>query len=490
MENIDFSALLNLNGEHPNVRIDLDQFLFTELGISTSDFSPEMRQQFLRNYLYIISLINNDLKEIDNRFSQISKQLQSLPKNEEYQRRRLEYFKQINTNAKNEIVTFFHTQLKDFLLKQDKSDLINRTANIDRLLTLFLKSRYDYAFFKNFYDTEYDFSTDVKVRFLPGEPFTEVLSRIDKYIVLKKTSIPNYLIEIEKIVSEKNLVSNFRDRVHNNYHLHKRTEIFETLLQLFKDTKYQTFITLATLQIEGIFYDLCSIKYGETENMGTLVEKVQKAFKDNPKLWKPLYPYFALDMPSLRNEIAHNGMVKGRDLKTTAYEVVLDLNCIISCVESESVDKFKVFMLIGEKLNEVNGSSCNDQKEYDEKIVQILLGELYIWNDLTQDYFWKIIQYPNDFQTEINFYKPDVPKEDGKYLADVILAIEQWIKSEKFWSVLLMHLNETKTNDPSEPTDFIKFAIKLKNNFIALLSGKAKDECVKISSILSRYSSI
>jgi len=487
LDNINFSALLNLSKEHLAVEIGTEEFLFSELGINISDFSPEKQQQLLRNYLYIVSLINNDLNEIDNRLDEITKQLQTLPKGEEYQRKRLEYFKHMNTSAKNEIVKFFHNKLKDFLLEYEKSDLISRTANTDKLISLFIQGRYDYAFFKNFYDPNYDFSTDVKVRYLPQEPFAEFQSRIEKYINLKKTSSPDYFAAIESLVTNKNLVVNMNERVKNNYHLHKRTEIFEILTQLYQKEKYQTFITLATLQIEGIFYDLCLIKYGETKNMGTLVEKVQKAFQDNPKLWKPLYPYFAFDVPNLRNEIAHNGMVKGRNLKTTAYEIILDLNCVISCVESESIDKFKVFMLIGEKLNNVDSDACTDQEEYDERVAQTLLGELFQWNDLTQDYFWDVLKNPNDFQVEINFYKPDGPKEYGIYLTDVVSAIEQWTKSEKFWCVVYNNVKNLKSDDFKEPSRFVKFAMKLTNTFIPLLSGVAKDECIEVSKALAKY---
>ena len=44
-----------------------------------------------------------------------------------------------------------------------------------------------------------------------------------------------------------------------------------TLVSLYKEEHYQSFLSLGLIQIEGLFYDICSIKYGEKENAGTLV---------------------------------------------------------------------------------------------------------------------------------------------------------------------------------------------------------------------------
>ena len=38
---------------------------------------------------------------------------------------------------------------------------------------------------------------------------------------------------------------------------------------------------MAAIQLEGIFYDLVGIRFGRKEKQGTLVEKVNMAFKDN-----------------------------------------------------------------------------------------------------------------------------------------------------------------------------------------------------------------
>lgn len=72
---------------------------------------------------------------------------------------------------------------------------------------------------------------------------------------------------------------------------------------------------LQTIQLKGIFYDLVGIKFGRKEKQGTLVEKVNRAFKNDKFLKLTLYPYFAFDIPDLRNEIAHKGITEFKEVK-------------------------------------------------------------------------------------------------------------------------------------------------------------------------------
>ncbi len=76
---------------------------------------------------------------------------------------------------------------------------------------------YDYQHNSRFYDSEHDFSTHVKFYHVPGVKLIEFLPNIEKHIILKKNS----------------------------------------------PKKYLAFISIATIQLEGIFYDLTCIKFGK-----------------------------------------------------------------------------------------------------------------------------------------------------------------------------------------------------------------------------------
>ena len=55
----------------------------------------------------------------------------------------------------------------------------------DKLLNLLLQSCYEYGFFKNIMDPNYDFSTEAKIRFIPGVKLDNFLDVINSYIKLK-----------------------------------------------------------------------------------------------------------------------------------------------------------------------------------------------------------------------------------------------------------------------------------------------------------------
>ncbi|MEI3374716.1 MAG: hypothetical protein V8R00_02030 [Coprococcus catus] len=48
-----------------------------------------------------------------------------------------------------------------------------------------------------------------------------------------------------------------------NYHLHKHHEIFMDLARLYEEKHYQSFVALGLLQLEGLFFDICSIRYDD-----------------------------------------------------------------------------------------------------------------------------------------------------------------------------------------------------------------------------------
>mgnify|MGYP007061174570 FL=1 len=42
---------------------------------------------------------------------------------------------------------------------------------------------------------------------------------------------------------------------------------------LYEEKHYQSFVALGLLQLEGLFFDIYSIRYDDKENAGSLVEK-------------------------------------------------------------------------------------------------------------------------------------------------------------------------------------------------------------------------
>ncbi|APU87075.1 hypothetical protein [Clostridium botulinum] len=138
-----------------------------------------------------------------------------------------------------------------------------------------------------------------------------------------------------------------------NHHLFiKRKEIFETLYDLYNHEKFESFINLAVIQIEGLFYDFCLILNDEKEienideNIGTLSVKAEKVFANNKFLWLSAYPYFAYDAPIFRNKIAHNGLYNSNNNKNFANELILDLYFITELAKISNIFPYNILQVV------------------------------------------------------------------------------------------------------------------------------------------------
>lgn len=107
------------------------------------------------------------------------------------------------------------------------------------------------------------------------------------------------------------------------------------------------------MQIEGLFHDCCNVlKINELSGpTGTLVEKVDKSFRDNHILMLSVYPHYMFEIPKIRNEIAHTGLIEADNLEYIANELVLDLNTVISWIYEISHNKYKTLMMISDALD-------------------------------------------------------------------------------------------------------------------------------------------
>lgn len=89
----------------------------------------------------------------------------------------------------------------------------------------------------------------------------------------------------------------------------------------------------------------------------------------------------------LINQVAHKGLVNVENIEMLAYELILDLNCIVSLVEKESIDKYKTVLMIRDKLNNVDSDNFETDVEYYKKLSETLLTELYMSDEFRTPYF-------------------------------------------------------------------------------------------------------
>ena len=463
----------------------IEEYLLKQLSIGIEELTEDKKQLYLKNFTHLMCQIILDLREIDNklkRYKQEHKIIENDKSNQaEYNRRKLEYFAKINKAAQLEILEFLRDGLKKYLVETD-FDTLKREEDNEQLSMMYLNRRYKYAYMRPYYDIEFDYSTCVKVNYFPNVDMYNMMQMEKKYIKMHKNEPDEYYKEIKAMVDSNDLMNAIALGVANNYHLSKRTEIFKELVVLFDNKSYQAFVALGLLQLEGMFYDLCLLKFAEKENQGTLVEKVEKSFSDNEFTFMRYYPYFSFDVPVMRNEIAHKGMVETEGLERVAYDLVLDLNAISCVVRRESYSKFTVFHMINDEMSKEKIEGENPQiireKIYNKYILELLENQI-----VANDDFWKMLKRPEDFEDELKFYeKTDLP-EGYVDRAGLVCGISKMVWNECFWIELYKVVKEHITPDAS-PNSLYTFAKRMKNDYIKELNGDARDYCIEIAKIL------
>ena len=167
-----------------------------------------------------------------------------------------------------------------------------------------------------------------------------------------------------------------------------------------------------------------------------------------------------------------------------AYELILDLNCIVSLVEKESIDKYKTVLIIRDKLNNVDSVAFETDVEYYKKLSEILLAVLYMSDKIRTPYFWDIMDEPKQFDEELNYYIPAEKDENMIYLKNIVYCVSNLIKKEEFWQVGLDSCEHIAVSNRQVLNDFGTFIEKLKNIFIPRLEGESKRLCIQVNAKL------
>ena len=462
--------------------ISIEDYVLSTLGMEKSKIEkPEI---FYKNFVYLMCHLYRDINEIENRLADYRTRYHSLEnvKNNkaEFERRKLIFFCDLNKEALQEIDSFIANGISAFLLDHSY-DILNRECERDALSDLHYRNRYKFAWHRDYYSIDYPFAIIVKVSQYTREKFhfEQVIDAERRLLTLYYDSPEQFWRQMDQYIEADHVMQNIMERVSNDYNLHKRLEIFETLNNLFSEGKYQSFITLGLIQIEGLFDDYCQIRYGESDNQGTLVEKAQKTLETNEYNFLRMYPYFAFDIPLVRNEVAHKGMLRTENAKRMAYNLVLDLNTLSQMVLSESRDKFVYAVMAHEKLLEWEPKDDGNTDE----LYDTLLYELIMYDKMANAHFWKVLKNPDCFKEEIEFYRQDDLPEGMTDLPGIIDVMSKLVRTEGFWKAMHRLVNQHIT-PTSKWVEVEEFARKMKNEYIAVLEPDAKAECIEVSKVV------
>ena len=88
------------------------------------------------------------------------------------------------------------------------------------------------------------------------------------------------------------------------------------------------------------------------------------------------------------------------DLERKADELILDLNAVVQMAKMESDGKFRIFLMIFDKIKPINNP-------IDREINKKLVHELFASNAVAPDSFWTLLKKPEDYKDELAFYKKE-----------------------------------------------------------------------------------
>lgn len=480
----DFRNLMNHVIPENSSVVPVNEYLFGQLGIDASQKTDDEKETFVKNFIYSICQVVSDLKISEDRIETYKKErtkLENVKSNEaEYRRRRLEYFAKLNKKAQYEIISFLRDDLASYL-SEIGYDMLKAQMNQDELQQHFINERYSFAQYSDYYDEGFDYSTLVKMSQLPGIELKDRAKFERRYLDLHKNNSEEYNREIKRLIGQNKIVERLQKCVDETYHLNKRHEIFSDLIKLYREKHYQSFLVLGLLQLEGLFYDICSIRYEDKENLGTLVEKADKAFRMAGNVnYMRYYPYFAFDVPVMRNEIAHKGLMSEKDLERKADELILDLYAVEQMAKMESDGKFRIFSMIFDEIKPIDDST-------DEAINKKLVIELCKKDIIAPDSFWSLLRNPENYEDEIEFYRQENLADGYVDLPTVIKMISDMTHNTPFWCAMLEVTNDTMARDENSIVvkNWKEVLLKLVNSYVPILQDDAKKKCIDVLKVFS-----
>lgn len=379
--------------------------------------------------------VNEDLIALAENLSYINKELESLEEkkkgngrltaDERYYRNQLEYFEKKNLIAKDEIVDFMTHKIKRHAIAK---------ASVQHLdIPAFGSSLFGdspYAFGRRFYWVPAD-PYDVRSLDVYSNKFMDLpVSFYSKFVKECKSSPEKFKEYATAYISGfpgglPSVREKLADLVEKSHILFNRKQVIETMLRHFEEKDYISFVSMAPLQIEGIFADICR-EIGVSENqldISSLNDKLQHIGERMRSFF--FFEYYSFKFPVLRNLVAHGGLVDG-ELEGTAIHLILDLLPVCNLTISKDLPIMHALEALKEASNGNN-----------KKLVE--------WLDLR-----KSVVIPAFYAVQ-----------------ETIAKAETHFTSKDFWDYLEGELKNLRDVDQIRNCEPIKVAGKLKSSGIA-----------------------
>ncbi len=179
-------------------------------------------------------------------------------------------------------------------------------------------------------------------------------------------------------------------------YLEIRKDIFEVIKFNFEQDKWIACIFMILPQIEGIFSDLVKSERGKYSgnSINDKVKIVRKLHDYNQQM----FDYFQYEIPTIRNEVVHKGIILEKDYESQAIELLYNVYYLLELYRTFKIPLLKIssFLDIEEDVNTVTAELLGELFSELEKI-----RETHQQND--KDEYEKIKEKWGAFQKKISF---------------------------------------------------------------------------------------
>lgn len=437
--------LLEMQGEAEDAELQEKYLAATfrkEVPSDLEKFWKYIEEQYLEldaepsiKFVELAHMVHNDLASVGGLLKYIRDELDDLERkkanvgrltpDERYYRNQLEYFERKNLQAKDEIVDFMSNDIKSFAIRKATRQ---RYRFLNFGMSFFGDSPYAYGrrmawSFSDPYDPRSLTIFSNKFMDLPVGSHRDIVEECgDDPIKFKEfalvyingvaNELPSVREKIEALVAKSHLLAS-------------RKQVIQSMLKHFDEKDYISFVSMAPLQIEGIFADICrEVGVSEKElDISSLNEKLSHI--DGKLRSFFFFEYYSFKFPVLRNLVAHGGLVDG-ELEDTAIHLLLDLLPVCELTVSEDLPVVNALKIL-------------------DKASQGKAEELIRWLDLRGS-----IKIPE-------FYN----------IQEKIALAEGFYKSDGFWTHLTEEIKRVKTLDGIKNCEPVKIAGKIKSNELA-----------------------
>ncbi len=148
---------------------------------------------------------------------------------------------------------------------------------------------------------------------------------------LRNNSIVEYKDFLARYIQEKSICEYIIESVNNNHVIHKRLNVLKGALENYKSKQYLSFVNIAAIQIEGMFYDYCFEMDIQPKKLNSFTINTKLDRLHDKQVFNA-YEYFAIDFPLIRNKVAHGLLTNGEDIieiEKIAHETLLDLQYLV-----------------------------------------------------------------------------------------------------------------------------------------------------------------